>query len=198
MQSDPSIVAYEDSVSLAESLIEEELLGATVTAEKTLPQFDAVEWTLSNGAKVVYRKADYEKDRVALSSYSKGGTSLYDVDLLPAANNASGFVASFGKGDYDPVTLSKMLTGKIANVSPGVGSLYESVNGACAPKDFETMMQLVYMTFEQPRFDQTLYDNAMERSWLSLKNRYKNPQNVIQDSLSLILSNYHPRSAPVG
>ncbi len=194
VQSDPSIVAYEDSVSLAESLIEEELSGATVTAEKTLPQFDAVEWTLSNGAKVVYRKADYEKDRVALSSYSQGGTSLYDVDLLPAANNASGFVASFGKGDYDPVTLSKMLTGKIANVSPSIGSLYESVNGACAPKDFETMMQLVYMTFEQPRFDQTLYDNAMERSWLSLKNRYKNPQNVIQDSLSLILSNYHPRT----
>lgn len=194
VEHDNSITAFQEDVNLSEDLIAEELKGAPILKEKLLPQFDASEWTLGNGAKVVFRKADYEKDRVALASYSTGGTSLYGVDLIPAANNAAAFVASFGKGNYNPITLNKMLAGKLANVRPSISTLYESVDGACAPKDFETMLQLLYLTFEQPRFDETLYENIMERSRVSLKTKYNNPQNIIQDSIALIVSDYHPRT----
>ena len=193
-ENDNTITPYQEETDLPEDLITEELNGSSVVKEKRLPEFDAVEWTLGNDAKVVFRKADYQKDRVALASYSKGGTSLYGAELIPNATNAAAFISSFGKGNYDPVTLSKMMTGKLANIHPSISTLYESVNGACTPKDFETMLQLLYMTFEQPRFDETLYENAMERSRASLKNRYNNPQNIIQDSITLILSDYHPRT----
>lgn len=193
-ESDNTITPYQEDLNLSEDLITEELNGSSVIEEKRLPEFDAVEWILGNGAKVIFRKADYQKDRVALSSYSEGGTSLYEIDMLPAATNAATFVSSFGKGNYDPVTLNKMLTGKLVNIHPSISTLYESVNGACAPKDFETLLQLLYMTFEQPRFDEVLYENAIERSWASLKTRYNNPQNIIQDSITLIMSDYHPRT----
>ena len=45
---------YEDEV-LAESLVSEELSLATITGTKELIDFDAVEWTLENGARVVFR-----------------------------------------------------------------------------------------------------------------------------------------------
>ncbi|MDO5665890.1 MAG: insulinase family protein, partial [Bacteroidia bacterium] len=194
VENDNTIIPYQEETNLSEELIEEKLTGSPTVKEKQLPQFNAVEWTLANGAKVVFRKADYEKDRVALSSYSKGGTSLFDLDMLASAMNAAALVSSFGKANFDPTTLSKMLTGKLVDVRPSISSFYESVSGACAPKDFETMMQLVYMTFQQPRFDETLYENAMEKWQISLKNRNKNPQNIIQDSLDLIMNDYHPRT----
>ena len=99
---DNSIVPYEDKVGET-SLIKELLKGGKIVSTKRIPQFDAIEWTLDNGAKVVFRKADYEKDNVLLGSYSKGGTSLYGVEMLAAAENASNMVSSFGIADFDPV-----------------------------------------------------------------------------------------------
>lgn len=187
------IEPYVDNTVNAGGLIREELKGGNVVSEKRLPKFDAVEWTLGNGAKVVFRKADFEKDNVSLTSRSEGGTSLYDIDMLPSAANAADFVSAFGLGEYDPVSLGKMLTGKIAGVGARIGGLTESVSGSSTPADFETMLQLLYMKFEHPRFDEVIFNNAIERSRASLKQTLKNPQKIMQDSVTLIMSNYHPR-----
>lgn len=187
------IAPYKDEVSDA-SLINGELKGSKITKTKKLPQFDAEEWTLANGAKVVFRKADYEKDNVALSSYSKGGTSLYDIDMLPSALQASSFINSYGIGELDAIALRKLLTGKQAYCSISIGNLSEGVRGSSTPKDFETMLQLLYLRFEQPRFDKEAHEAMMSRTRASITNAQKNPQKIIQDSLSLIMNNYHPRT----
>lgn len=185
--------AYEDHVRDA-SLISEDLPRSKIVKTKKLPQFDAEEWTLANGAKVVFRKADFDKDDVTLTSYSKGGTSLYDIDLLPSASNVGSLVGAYGLGDFDAVTLRKMLTGKMASVSVSVGSLSESVGGKSTPKDFETMLQLLYLRFEKPRFDAEAHEAIMNRNRAAIANQQKNPQKIMQDSLSLIMSDYNPRT----
>lgn len=185
--------AYEDNVQDA-SLISEELPGSKIVKTKKLPQFDAEEWTLANGAKVVFRKADYDKDAVNLASYSKGGTSLYDIDMLPSASNVGALVGAYGIGDFDAVTLRKMLTGKIASCGISIGSLSESVSGSSTPQDFETMLQLLYLRFEKPRFDAEAHEAIMNRNRAIIVNQQKNPQKVMQDSLSLIMSDYNPRT----
>lgn len=187
------IKPYHDQVSDG-SLVNEDLPGSKVVATKKLPQFDAVEWTLGNGAKVVFRKADYEKDDVALASYSKGGTSLYDVDMLPSAENASSFTSAFGIGDFDPISYKKMMTGKMASAGASISGMSESVSGGSTPQDFETMLQLVYMRFEKPRFDKEIYESIINRNRAVLPNMVKNPQKIMQDSLKLIMSNYSPRA----
>lgn len=185
--------AYEDHVRDA-SLISEDLPGSKIVKTKKLPQFDAEEWTLANGAKVIFRQADFDKDDVTLTSYSKGGTSLYDIDLLPSASNVGSLVGAYGLGDFDAVTLRKMLTGKMASVSVSVGSLSESVGGKSTPKDFETMLQLLYLRFEKPRFDAEAHEAIMNRNRAAIANQQKNPQKIMQDSLSLIMSDYNPRT----
>lgn len=186
------IQAYEDKVG-GTSLIGEELKAGTVVSSKQLPRFNATEWVLSNGAKVVYRRADYEKDNVSLTAYSEGGTSLYDVDMLPAAENASSIVSSFGAGDFDPVALQKMLSGKMAGCGVSISSLSETLSGSSTPKDMETMFQLLYLRFEKPRFDKTLFASMMTRNKLSLSQMKDKPQQMMQDSVRMIMGNYHPR-----
>lgn len=176
------------------SLISEDLPGSKVVATKELPQFDAVEWTLGNGAKVIFRKADYEKDAVSLNSYSKGGTSLYDVDMLASAENTSSFAGAYGVGDFDAITLKKLLTGKMASCGVSISGMSESVNGGSTPQDFETMLQLLYLRFEKPRFDKEVHESIMNRNRAAIVNMEKNPQKIMQDSITLIMSNYSPRA----
>lgn len=185
--------AYEDQ-SIQGNLINTELKGAQVVKEKELKQFDATEWTLSNGAKVVYRHADYEKDNVVLKAISKGGSSLYnDFNLLPAAGNTGQFASNYGLGQYDNISLSKLLTGKKAGASVSISNLYETVNGGSTPGDFETMMQLIYMRFMEPRFDAVVHQSLIERNLIYAKQVKNQPRNIISDSIQRITSNYHPR-----
>ena len=188
-----AVEAYKDNV-VSGSLIAEDLTGSKIVAVKELPQFNAEEWTLANGAKVIYRKADFEKDNVALSAYSAGGSSLYeDLDLLAAASEVGGFVGAYGLGDYDAIALRKVLTGKKAGCSVAIGSLYETVSGSATPQDFETMMQLLYLRFQKPRFDSQAHDVIIERNRIRVKQMEGQPQKMMQDSISMIAADYNPR-----
>ncbi len=187
------VEAYKDQ-TVGGSLINENLKGSPIVSVKALPEFDAEEWTLGNGAKVVFRKADFEKDNISLNAYSAGGTSLYDIDMLLPARNAISFIGSYGLGDYDAIALKKVLTGKKAGCSVGISSLYETVNGSATPQDFETMMQMLYLRFEKPRFDADAHKVVIDRTRIMMKQMEGKPNKIMQDSMQLIATNYNPRT----
>jgi zinc protease len=191
------VEAYVDAAASA-SLIEEELPGAEIVAEKQLEELDAVEWTLANNVKVIYRHADYEKDNVLLSAFSKGGTSLWDDEYVPSMQMATTFIEAYGIGEYDAITLQKMLAGKKVSLSPTLSGLTEGFSGSTTPKDFETMMQLTYLYFEKPRFDKEAHDALMNRYMAYVKNLEKDPRKIMQDSLTIIRADYHPRARTIG
>lgn len=189
-----AVAAYEDN-SVSGELIEQEPKGGNITKVKELPQFQAEEWTLDNGARVIFRKADYEKDNVALLAYSPGGSSLYsDTDMLPAAANAGGFASNYGLGNYDDIQLTKLLTGKMAGCNVSISGLYENVNGSATPKDFETMMQMMYLRFTAPRFDTLAHNVIVERNRIRARQIAGQPETILRDSLAKITSNYSPRA----
>lgn len=187
------ITPYQDA-AMGQSLISGELPGSKVIKTVALPQFSAVEWTLSNNAKVIYRKADYEKDNVILTAFSLGGTSLYATDMLPSASMLPSIIGTYGLGDFDNVTLQKMLAGKKATASVSLGQITESINGSSTPKDLETMMQLLYLRFAQPRFDAEAHKAIMSRYAAVLKNMANDPNKIMQDSVSMFLTNFSPRT----
>jgi zinc protease len=187
------LIPYEDN-ALGVSLIKEDLKGSKIIKTVPLPQFDAVEWTLGNNSKVIYRRAGYEKDNVLLSAFSFGGISKLDNNLVLPANLISVIVPMYGAGDYDNITLQKMLAGKKASVTFGLSETAESINGSSTPKDFETMMQLLYLRFAHPRFDQVAHQALIGRFAGMLGNMEKDPNKIKSDSISLITTGYNPRT----
>ncbi|MCA1757886.1 MAG: insulinase family protein [Bacteroidales bacterium] len=184
---------YIDEESASE-LVSEILEGSPVTRTVKLELFDAVEWTLGNGVKVVFKKADYEKDEVSLAAYSFGGVSLVDDELIPEAGMIAPLAGSYGAGDFNNIALQKMLSGKKASASVSLAEVTENINGSSTPADFETMLQLLYLRFEKPRFDEEAHNAMMSRYNALVGAMNNNPQKVMQDSLTLILSDYHPRA----
>jgi len=184
---------YED-VEIATSLIEAEIPRGTLTSVKKLEGLDAEEWTLSNGARVIYRFADYEKDNIGFRAYSKGGSSLYDAEYVPSADMLSNLMGFYGLGDFDRMTLEKMLTGKTVSLNISLGELSEGLSGSASPKDFETLMQMIHLRFTNPRFDADAHQAIIARYMAFIQNMGKNPQKIVSDSLTLISSDYHPRT----
>jgi zinc protease len=187
------LTPYEDKV-LSTSLVNEQLKGSKIVKTVPLTQFNAVEWTLANNAKVIYRKADYEKDNIILSAFSFGGVSKLDNNLVLAANLLPAVVPMYGAGDYDNITLQKMLAGKKASVTIGLSETAESISGSSTPKDFETMMQLLYLRIARPRFDKVAHDAIIGWYTAFIGNMEKDPNKIKSDSISLITTGYNPRT----
>jgi len=100
----------------------------------------------------------------------------------------------YGAGNYDNVSLQKMLAGKKASVSLSLSETAESVSGSSTPKDFETMMQLLYLKLARPRFDKVAHDAIIGRFSAMIGNMEKDPNKIKNDSISLITTSYNPRT----
>jgi zinc protease len=55
-------------------------------------------------------------------------------------------------------------------------------------------MQLIYLRFTLPRFDVEAHQAIIGRYLAFVENMNKNPQKIMNDSLTQILTNYHPRT----
>jgi len=189
MEVDP----YED-VEISTSLIEQMPVSGKIIKESEVDALNAEEWTLENGAKVVYRFADFEKDNILFRAHSPGGASLFGKEYVPSMNMFSSVIPFYGLGAYDQVTLQKMLTGKNVELNLILNELSEGLSGNASPKDFEYLMQMIYLRFMLPRFDEEAHQSIVSRYKAFVENMSKNPQKIVSDSLNLILTDYHPRT----
>jgi zinc protease len=175
------IEPYKDT-TINEPLMSSKPKAGRVVSVKHNGFLGTTEMKLSNGARVILKTTDFKKDQINMSALSKGGTSLFpDNDYINIDN--LGLVEEGGLGKFTNVQLEKLLTGKIANVSTSITTSEESVSANCSPKDLETMMQLVYLTFTAPHKDETAFAAYKQRLKASLKNQEMKPQTALQDTL---------------
>ena len=160
-------------------------------------KFGYSELTLSNGVKVVLKQTDLKKDQVLLRAEGFGGEALYGEEELPNLRMFGDVIEASGLGNFSHTELEKALAGKIASASMYMSNYREHVSGSSTPKDVETMLQLVYLYFTNINKDQKSFDNLMQTTEVSLKNRLLQPENVFSDSLTLTLGKHHPRVKPM-
>lgn len=188
--------AYVDTTPDNINLLSTTPKGGTIVGEKAIKEFNAVEWTLSNGAKVVYRFADFQKESVELSALSDGGSSLYEVKDIPSVSAMTNFVSTFGIGRLDPIEYKKVMTGKTAQSNFAISNFGESISAVStsSPANIETMLQLVYMRFEEPRFDEDKFKNLMNKNYSDLSKKIVTAASFMKDTLSAIMANGNPRA----
>ena len=182
--------------TLAETLVSQLPAPGTITSEKPW-RHGFTELTLSNGMKVYIKKTDYEADAVSMRMQADGGTSLYGDEDIPNFTLISSAITEAGVGNFDAVTLRKMLTGKSVRVSPSVGSKGQSISAGSSIKDMKAMFELAYLYFTQPRKDSTAFTALINRTHAFLANRNASPKVDYSDSIRAILYNHHPRLEPV-
>ena len=189
---DLDLQAYVDKVS-DEPLMKEAPKGGKIISEKEGDIYGSTRLVLSNGVTVYVKKTDFKADEIRMKGTSLGGKSIFpDKDALNFAV-MDNVIAVGGLGNFSQVDLTKVLAGKKVSVNAGLGATTENVFGTCSPKDFETMMQLTYLTFTAPRKDAEAFESLKNRMKAQLESAQANPLSSINDSLQKAMYNNHPR-----
>ncbi len=188
------IAPYEDN-TVIEPLIDpaKKLKGSVVKATAENESLGYTEWTLKNGIKVVVRPSTLKADEVMISAVSKGGKSMlndadyFHGDYLPMVMSQSGI------SKFSATELSKQLSGKSAYASTSVSEYEHAINAGGSPKDMETILQLVYLNFTAPRFDQTDLDNLKKMYVPYFRNMESDPNYLMGKAFTETLYQNHPR-----
>ena len=186
------IAPYEDKVN-DEPLISE--LPATGKIVKTkAAKFGYTMYKLSNGATVYVRPTDFKADEIIMRGFSDGGISLYNTSEGFNLLAVDDVVGVGGLGNFSVPELSKALSGKKVSVNRYISTYEEGINGSTTPKDFETMLQLTYLSFTAERRDDDAFKSFQNRTKAMLANAELNPMSALRDTISSTLYANHPLS----
>jgi zinc protease len=189
------IAPYEDAVVDA-ALVPELPAPGSIVAEREIASIGVTEWTLSNGATVWLKPTDFQDDQILFAATSPGGWSLSSAEGHLTASNAATFVSAGGLGAFSQVDLQKALAGKSAAVSPSIGELRERMSGSAAVADVETMFQLAWLRFAEPRADAGAFAALKAQLEAFVANRDAAPSTAFSDTLTGTLTQYDPRAMP--
>ncbi len=189
------IEPYIDEIS-DEPLVANPPNPGEVVKEVTYENVGITEWTLSNGAKVQFKITDFKNDEILFGAQSPGGNSLASDDIYTSAITATRIITESGLGAFDLNAFRKKLSGKIVSVSPYISELQEGMWGNFSPDVLETLMQLTWLMFTEPRADSVGYNAYVQRMRGWLENRSSSPESAYRDTAAVTLANYHFRSRP--
>jgi len=178
-------------------LFDEELAPVAVTNEGSIPELGITEITLENGIRVVMKPTDFRADEVLFTSFSEGGTSLYNDDEYVTATFAASTVGSSGVGVFDQTALRKKMSGKRASVRASISGLFEGFRGEASPEDLELLFQLIYLRSTQARLDSSAFLSQININRTFLANRDNSPDAAFRDTLNTTLYMNHPRYMPL-
>lgn len=188
------IEAYEDN-TVKVPLIPEEtpMKGSPVKTTSVDGQYGTTEWTLENGVKIVVKPTAFKADEVLLSVKSEGGLSVLSDDeyylgeMMPSVNAMS------GAGNFSATELKKQLSGKSVSVSTVADEYFSGMSGISSPKDLETLLQLVYLNFASPRFDENDFNSLIRLLRAQLENARSNPDYLAEKKLIDVFYGHNPR-----
>jgi zinc protease len=194
MKSAPTkdLKAYVDTVAKA-TLLDSAPAGGKVVKTGTKDAVGITEWELSNGVKVILKPTTFKEDEILFRASSPGGTSLApDKDFI-TADSAVQVVTAGGVGKFSVIDMGKIMAGKVASSNPFITEVSEGLSGGASKKDLETMFQLIYLDFTQPRADQNAFNVLATAAKTELANQDAVPEFSFANTLNLARYQNHLR-----
>lgn len=177
------IEAHQEEASDEPLISTEPVAGSIVNVEKD-ETLGATVWTLSNGMKVVLKSTDFKDDQILMTASSFGGYSAF-ADNDPLNSKIMSSVMTLGGvGNFSSTGLTKALAGKSASARPTIAMTTQGFNGSSTIRDFEVMLQLVYLYFTSPRSDAEAFESFIQRLGSQLKNQEAEPMVAFSDAIT--------------
>lgn len=149
-----SAVDGEDIEPYAEEVRTDPLIPAlpaagTIASEKHNAQWDATEFTLSNGVRVIVKPTTFKENDIQFQALAAGGYSVAPAELAPSIICLPYTGGMNGLGAYTNSDVEKYLMGKQVAVSVDIDSYNRTVQGNTTVADLPTMMELIYAYFTE-------------------------------------------------
>src|SRR5438067_962279 len=194
--SEKRVEPYVDGGGTGQTLMDAPPARGSIVKTAVRAEAGITEWTLSNGATVVLKPTTLKSDQIVFRAAAPGGTSLASDEEFISARAADDVIPAGGVGRFNAVALDRILTGKAVSVRPFINETHQAMRGGATPQDLETMFQLLYLRFTQPRTDQAAFAAMQSQALALLANQKASPEAVFDQAVNIALTGGHPRRQP--
>ena len=164
--------------------------------KKSAPSVSSsTEWTLKNGVKVTLLPTEYTKDQIIFALYRDGGLSRIETADLESFDMSvfSLYLSNTGVAGFSGTEVSKMLSGKTVYVRPFVSERVNGVTGSTRGADLEIALQLAYLYYTAPRFDEDEFATGINQLKAILPNFISQPNYKFQKEAMKTMYSDNPR-----
>ena len=188
------IEAYKDN-TVKEPLIapNAKLKGSKVKTVAANDTLGTTEWTLKNGVKVVVKPTTFKADEVQIRMVAQAGISALSDEDYNTGKYLSLVTSQMGLSKFSATELRKQLSGKSATTVVSPDDYTTTVVGNGSPKDLETILQLLYLRFTDPRFNEDDFNNVLGQYISYVENIKSNPDYTASSEQLKSLYNNNPR-----
>ncbi len=168
------------------------LKGSKVKKVAQNATLGTTEWTLKNGVKVIVKPTTFKADEVNIRMVAQSGVSNLSDEDYYTGKYLSMAMSQMGVGKFSSTELRKQLSGKSASTAVSPDDYTTTIIGGGSPKDLETIMQLLYLRFTAPRFNEDDFKATMSQYISYVENLKSNPdyKSSSEQLKSLYKNNY--------
>ena len=191
-----SDMAHADGMKPINQLIDFPLTGGKIVSEKQLKTLQAKEWTLSNGAKVLYRYVPELSGKFLFAGSAEGGKSIVPAQELANYNAMRSLLMQSGVYNYNRNQLAQWLQGKDINLSLSLEDYSDGIGGNAPVDKADDFFSYLYLILSRQNFSKSAFDKYIQRNLYVYENRATTGMAAVQDSIQQLLypvSTMNPR-----
>ena len=189
-------MAHADGMKPINQLIDFPLTGGKIVSEKQLKTLQAKEWTLSNGAKVLYRYVPELSGKFLFAGSAEGGKSIVPAQELANYNAMRSLLMQSGVYNYNRNQLAQWLQGKDINLSLSLEDYSDGIGGNAPVDKADDFFSYLYLILSRQNFSKSAFDKYIQRNLYVYENRATTGMAAVQDSIQQLLypvSTMNPR-----
>ena len=182
-----SDMAHADGMKPISQLIDFPLTGGKIVSEKQLKTLQAKEWTLSNGAKVLYRNVPELSGQFLFAGSAEGGKSIVPAQELANYNAMRSLLMQSGVYNYNRNQLAQWLQGKDINLSLSLEDYSDGIGGNAPVDKADDFFSYLYLILSRQNFSKSAFDKYIQRNLYVYENRATTGMAAVQDSIQQLL-----------
>ena len=182
-----SDMAHADGMKPISQLIDFPLTGGKIVSEKQLKTLQAKEWTLSNGAKVLYRYVPELSGKFLFAGSAEGGKSIVPAQELANYNTMRSLLMQSGVYNYNRNQLAQWLQGKNINLSLSLEDYSDGIGGNAPVDKADDFFSYLYLILSRQNFSKSAFDKYVQRNLYVYENRATTGMAAVQDSIQQLL-----------
>jgi zinc protease len=171
--------------------------GGAIISEATDEETGARIWKLENGATLILKETQNRNNEIILYAMARGGASNAGEEERISVSLAAEIAGASGLGPWSRPQLVRLLADKQVTFSFWTGNYYRGFQGSAASGDLESLFEMLYLSFTDPRVDADALRSLLDSYRTSLARRGEDPGTVFSDTITRLISGRHPYFEPL-
>ena len=156
----------------------------SIVSETTDSETGAIRIMLSNGAELILKETRNRNSEVSLYAQARGGYLSAPEENAISAMIVDEMMSASGLGSHSRPELTRLLMDKQASLSFWIQNYLRGFTGTAAVRDIQTLFELLYLNFTQPRMDADAVEALLDQYKSSLIFQENDPNSVFSREIN--------------